>query len=67
MQIIRKNNMKFSDLKYGDVFIWENECLAIKMFDNASHNNALSLNTYQTLTLDENLDVVRMRYKMIIE
>jgi hypothetical protein len=67
MQIIRKNNMKFSDLKYGDVFIWENECLAIKMFDNASHNNALSLNTYQTLTLDENLDVVRMRSKMIIE
>lgn len=67
MQIIRKNNMKFSDLKYGDVFIWENECLAIKMFDNASHNNALSLNTYQTLDLDENLDVVRMRSKMIIE
>lgn len=67
MQIIRKNNMKFSDLKYGDVFIWENECLAIKMFDNASHNNALSLNTYQTLYLDENLDVVRMRSKMIIE
>lgn len=59
--------MKFSDLKYGDVFIWENECLAIKMFDNASHNNALSLNTYQTLDLDENLDVVRMRSKMIIE
>ena len=67
MQIIRKNNMKFSNLEYGDIFIWENECLAIKMFDNASHNNALSLNTYQTLNLDENLDVVRMRSKLIIE
>lgn len=67
MQIIRKNNMKFSDLKYGDVFICENEGLGIKMFDNTSHNNALSLNTYQTLDLDENLDVVRMRSKMIIE
>lgn len=58
--------MKFSDLKRGDVFIWE-VCLAIKMFDNESHNNALSLDTYQTLELDENLDVVKVKSKLIIE
>lgn len=67
MEIIKKNNMKFSNLKYGDVFIWENECLAVKMLDNTSHNNALSLNTYQTLALDENLDVVKVKSKLIIK
>lgn len=67
MEIIKNNNMKFSNLEYGDVFIWENECLAVKMFDNTSHNNALSLNTYQTLTLDENLDVVKIKSTLIIE
>lgn len=67
MEIIKKNNMKFSDLKLGDVFIWEDVCLAIKMFDNESNNNALSLNTYQTLELDENLDVVKVKSKLIIK
>lgn len=67
MEIIKNNNMKFSDLKLGDVFIWEDVCLAIKMFDNESHNNALSLNTYQTLELDKNLDVVKVKSKLIIE
>ena len=67
MDIIRKNNMKFSDLKNGDVFIWENECLAIKMFDNISYNNALSLTTYQPLELDVNLDVVKLKSKLIIK
>lgn len=67
MEIIRKNNMKFSDLKNGDVFIWENECLGIKMFDNISYNNALSLTTYQPLELDVNLDVVKLKSKLIIK
>ena len=67
MDIIKNNNMKFSNLKYGDVFIWENECLAVKMFDDTSHNNALSLNTYHTLALDENLDVVKIKSTLIDE
>ena len=32
MEIVRKNNTKFSNLEYGDVFIWDNECIAVKNF-----------------------------------
>lgn len=53
MEITRKNNTKFSNLKYGDVFIWDNEFLAVKIFSETSHDNALSLSTYMLLNIDE--------------
>lgn len=67
MEIIRKNNMKFSNLKIGDAFIWGNEGLAFKIYDNESNNNTLSLDTYQTLILSENEDVVKVKAKLIIK
>jgi hypothetical protein len=67
MEIIRKNNIKFSNLKKGDVFIWCNESLAVKIYDNESNNNALSLDTYQTLRISENEDVVKVKAKLIIK
>lgn len=67
MEIIRKNNMKFSNLKIGDAFIWGNECLAVKIYDNESNSNTLSLDTYQTLILSENEDVVKVKAKLIIK
>lgn len=67
MEIIRKNNMKFSDLKIGDVFIWGDVGLAVKIYDNESNNNTLSLDTYQTLILSENEDVVKVKAKLIIK
>lgn len=67
MKIIRKNNMKFSNLKIGDAFIWGNEGLAVKIYDNESNNNTLSLDTCQTLILSENEDVVKVKAKLIIK
>lgn len=67
MKIIRKNNAKFSNLEYGDVFIWDNECLAVKIFNETSPDNALSLNSYMLLNLDEDLDVVKIKSTLIIE
>lgn len=67
MEIIRKNNMKFSNLKIGDVFIWGNESIAVKIYDNESNNNILSLDTYQTLRISENEDVVKVKAKLIIK
>jgi hypothetical protein len=67
MKITRKNNTKFSNLKYGDVFIWDNEFLAVKIFDEISPNNALSLNSYMLLNIDEDLDVVKIKSTLIIE
>lgn len=67
MEIIRKNNMKFSNLKIGDVFVWSNVGLAVKIYDNESNNNTLSLDTYQTLILSENEDVVKVKAKLIIK
>lgn len=67
MEIIRKNNIKFSNLEIGDAFIWGNEGLAVKIYDNESNNNTLSLDTYQTLILSENEDVVKVKAKLIIK
>ena len=68
MEIIRKNNnMKFSNLKIGDVFVCGNEHLVVKIYDNESNNNTLSLDTYQTLILSENEDVVKVKAKLIIK
>ena len=67
MKITRKNNTKFSNLEYGDVFIWDNEFLAVKIFDEISPNNALSLNSYMLLNIDEDLDVVKIKSTLIIE
>jgi hypothetical protein len=67
MEIIRKNNMEFSNLKIGDTFIWGNECLAVKIYDIESNNNTLSLDTYQTLILSENEDVIKVKAKLIIK
>lgn len=43
-----------------------NECLTVKLYDNES-NNTLSLDTYQTLVLSENEDVVKVKAKLIIK
>lgn len=60
--------MEFSNLKIGDAFIWGgNESLAVKIYDNESDNNTLSLDTYQTLILSENEDVVKVKAKLIIK
>lgn len=67
MKITRKNNTKFSNLKYGDVFIWDNEFLAVKIFSETSSDNALSLSTYMLLNIDEDLDVVKIKSTLIIE
>lgn len=67
MKIIRKNNTKFSNLEYGDVFIWDNEFLAVKIFNETYPDNALSLNSYMLLNLDEDLDVVKIKSTLIIE
>lgn len=67
MKITRKNNTKFSNLEYGDVFIWDNECLAVKIFNETSPDNALSLNSYMLLNLDEDLDVIKIKSTLIIE
>lgn len=68
MKITRKNNTKFSNLEYGDVFIWDNEFLAVKIFDEISpNNNALSLNSYMLLNIDEDLDVIKIKSTLIIE
>ena len=67
MKIIRKNNTKFSNLEYGDVFIWDNECLAVKIFNETSPDNALSLNSYMLLNIDEDLDVIKIKSTLIIE
>lgn len=53
MKLIRKNNTKFSNLEYGDVFIWDNEFLAVKIFSETSSDNALSLSSYMLLNIDE--------------
>lgn len=44
-----------------------NESLAVKIYDNESDNNTLSLDTYQTLILSENEDVVKVKAKLIIK
>lgn len=67
MKITRKNNTKFSNLEYGDVFIWDNEFLAVKILDEISPNNALSLSTYMLLNIDEDLDVIKIKSTLIIE
>lgn len=67
MKIIRKNNTKFSNLEYGDTFIWDNEFLAVKIFSETSSDNALSLSSYMLLNIDEDLDVVKIKSTLIIE
>lgn len=67
MKIIRKNNTKFSNLEYGDAFIWDNEFLAVKIFSETSSDNALSLSSYMLLNIDEDLDVVKIKSTLIIE
>ena len=70
MEIIRNDNkdlIKFKDLKLGDVFIWGDNRIAMKVYSDNEWENAISLETYQVLSIDYQLNVRKLNAKLVTE